>query len=157
MTFSHIGGFVASYLEDGLASPLMLQIADELRQTLPDILGPHPLTQAWAFKGLKPDATVDLHADDAAISVNLWLTPNTANSEPETGGLIVYTEPPPADWVITGYDEDHASIDEFARKHAGTARTFHMPKTAQSCSHRASSMAHTGLPSDQGTPITALT
>ena len=29
--FSHIGGFVASYLEDGLACPLLLQIADELR------------------------------------------------------------------------------------------------------------------------------
>ena len=30
--FSHIDGFVASYLEDGLACPLLLQIADELRQ-----------------------------------------------------------------------------------------------------------------------------
>ena len=29
--FSHIDGFVASYLEDGLACPLLLQIADELR------------------------------------------------------------------------------------------------------------------------------
>src|SRR5207253_2663426 len=29
--FSHIKGFVASYLEDGLACPLLLQIADELR------------------------------------------------------------------------------------------------------------------------------
>ncbi len=51
--FSHIDGFVASYLEDGLACPLLLQIADELRHTFPDILGPHPLSQAWAFKGLR--------------------------------------------------------------------------------------------------------
>ena len=28
--FSHIDGFVASYLEDGLACPLLLQIADDL-------------------------------------------------------------------------------------------------------------------------------
>ena len=48
--FSHIGGFVAAYLEDGLACPLMLQIADEFRAALPELLGPHPLTQAWAFK-----------------------------------------------------------------------------------------------------------
>ena len=33
--FSHIEGFVASYLEDGLACPLLLQIADELRGAFP--------------------------------------------------------------------------------------------------------------------------
>ena len=38
--FSHIDGFVASYLEDGLACPLVLQIAYELRQMFQDILGP---------------------------------------------------------------------------------------------------------------------
>ena len=37
--FSHIDGFVASYLEDGLACPLLLQIADELRRAFPEILG----------------------------------------------------------------------------------------------------------------------
>ena len=52
--FSHIGGFVASYLEDGLACPLLLQIADEIRSTFPELLEKHPLSQAWAFKGLKP-------------------------------------------------------------------------------------------------------
>ncbi len=34
--FSHIDGFVASYLEDGLACPLVLQIADDLRRAFPD-------------------------------------------------------------------------------------------------------------------------
>src|SRR6201999_1176941 len=40
--FSHIDGFVASYLEDGLACPLILQIADEIRRAFPDLLGEHP-------------------------------------------------------------------------------------------------------------------
>src|ERR1700728_490085 len=66
--FSHIDGFVASYLEDGLACPLLLQIADELRRAFPDILGKHPLSQAWAFKGLQTQSAVDVHADDAAGS-----------------------------------------------------------------------------------------
>jgi len=61
--FSHIDGFVASYLEDGLACPLLLQIADELRGAFPEVLGKHPLSQAWAFKGLRPEAAVDVHAD----------------------------------------------------------------------------------------------
>src|SRR5262249_55027799 len=66
--FIHIEGFVASYLEDGLACPLLLQIAAELRQVFPDILGGHALVQAWAFKGLQAQAAVDAHADDAAVS-----------------------------------------------------------------------------------------
>jgi tetratricopeptide (TPR) repeat protein len=111
--FSHIDGFVASYLEDGLACPLLLQIADDLRHAFPGILGAHPLSQAWAFKGLKPQATVDVHADDAAVSVNFWVTPTEANLEPEHGGLVVCRAPPPDDWQIKDYDADQAPIVTF--------------------------------------------
>jgi Flp pilus assembly protein TadD len=108
--FSHIDGFVASYLEDGLACPLLLQIADELRRAFPEILGTHPLSQAWAFKGLKPQAAVDAHADDAAVSVNFWVTPTAANLNPGRGGLVVCRTPPPADWRIKDYDDDREPI-----------------------------------------------
>ena len=117
--FSHIDGFVASYLEDGLACPLVLQIADELRQAFPDILGPHPLTQAWAFKGLRSQSAVDVHADDAAVSINFWVTPTEANLEPESGGLVVALTPPPADWQIRDYDADQKRIVTFLEKNAG--------------------------------------
>jgi hypothetical protein len=33
---------------------------------------------------------VDLHADEAAINVNLWVTPTDANLDPSGGGLVVY-------------------------------------------------------------------
>jgi len=111
--FSHIDGFVASYLEDGLACPLLLQIADDLRGAFPDILGQHPLTQAWAFKALKPTAAVDAHADDAAVSVNFWITPTDANLNPEEGGLLVCLAPPPDDWQINDYAADRERIVTF--------------------------------------------
>jgi tetratricopeptide (TPR) repeat protein len=111
--FSHIGGFVASYLEDGLACPLILQIADEIRDTFAELLRDHPLSQAWAFKGLKPASAVDVHADDGAISVNFWVTPNTANLKPDRGGLIVSLVPPPADWQISDYEADQERIVAF--------------------------------------------
>jgi tetratricopeptide (TPR) repeat protein len=111
--FSHIDKFVASYLEDGLACPLLLQIADELRQAFPDILGAYPLSQAWAFKGLHAQATVDVHADDATVSVNFWVTPTEANLDPEHGGLVVCRAPPPDDWEIKDYDEDRGRIVTF--------------------------------------------
>src|SRR5262249_9691213 len=111
--FSHIDGFVASYLEDGLACPLLLQIADELRQAFPEILGAYPLSQAWAFKGLQAQAAVDVHADDASVSVNFWVTPTEANLEPGRGGLVVCRAPPPDDWEIRNYDEDQERIVTF--------------------------------------------
>lgn len=116
--FSHIGGFVASYLEDGLACPLILQIADELRRTFPDLLANHPLSQAWAFKGLRADSAVDVHADDAAISVNFWVTPTSANLNPLRGGLAVCRVPPPRDWVLRGYEADKERIVAFLEQNA---------------------------------------
>jgi tetratricopeptide (TPR) repeat protein len=116
--FSHIDGFVASYLEDGLACPLLLQIADDLRSEFPDILGRHRLSQAWAFKGLRPQAAVDVHADDAAVSVNFWVTPTEANLDPEHGGLVVCRFPPPDDWQIQDYEADQERIVTFLEQNA---------------------------------------
>src|ERR1044071_3778686 len=117
--FSHIGGFVASYLEDGLACPLLLQIVDEIRSALPELLGPRPLTQAWAFKGLEATAAIAAHADDAAISINFWVTPDRANRNPCGGGLEVCRVPPPAAWQVRGYDADMAAIAAFLDQNAG--------------------------------------
>ena len=117
--FSHIDGFVASYLEDGLACPLILQIADELRRAFPDILGEHPLSQAWAFKGVQAQASVDVHADDAAVSVNFWVTPTEANLDPGHGGLVVCRAPPPDDWEIKDYEADRDRIVIFLEQNAG--------------------------------------
>jgi tetratricopeptide (TPR) repeat protein len=117
--FSHIDGFVASYLEDGLACPLLLQIADELRRTFPEILGEHALSQAWAFKGLQAKAAVDVHADDAVISVNFWVTPTEAKLEPDRGGLVVCCAPPPHNWQIEGYEADRDRIVIFLEQNAG--------------------------------------
>ena len=116
--FSHIDGFVASYLEDGLACPLLLQIADELRRAFPEILGKYPLSQAWAFKGLRAQSAVDVHADAATVSVNFWVTPTEANLAPERGGLVVCRAPPPDDWEIKDYDADRARIVTFLEQKA---------------------------------------
>jgi tetratricopeptide (TPR) repeat protein len=116
--FSHIRGFVASYLEDGLACPLVLQIAHELRSSFPELLSNAPLTQAWAFKGLESSAAIDIHADDAAVSVNFWVTPTQANLAPDHGGLAICRVPPPAEWKVMDYGGDRARIVAFLEQHA---------------------------------------
>lgn len=117
--FSHIEDFVASYLEDGLACPLLLQIADDLRRAFPEILGQHALSQAWAFKGLQPQSAVEVHADDAVVSVNFWVTPMEANLVPGHGGLVVCRAPPPDDWEIKDYNADQSRIVTFLAQRAG--------------------------------------
>jgi tetratricopeptide (TPR) repeat protein len=117
--FSHIHGFVASYLEDGLACPLLLQVAHELRVVFPELLSDAPLTQAWAFKGLESDAAIDIHADDAAVSVNFWVTPTKANLDPDRGGLVICRIPPPPEWKVMDYGDDRGRIVAFLEQHAG--------------------------------------
>ena len=121
--FTHIDGFVASYLEDGLACPLLLQIADEIRTTFPELLEAHPLTQAWAFKGVQSSAAVDAHADDAAISLNFWVTRSEANLSAGNGGLTICRVPPPDDWVMKDYAGDHERIVTFLERHASEGVT----------------------------------
>lgn len=119
--FTHIGGFLATYLEDGMACPLLLQIVDELRQFLPDILGPHPLQQAWAFKCLTGDKGIDVHADAGAVNVNLWITPDEANLDHDAGGLIMYRAEPPQGWTLADYDRDIQSIRAFLEENRSDA------------------------------------
>ena len=84
-------------LKDGLACPLLLQIADDLCQTFPDIFKDHQLNQLWAYKYDSRLTGIDVHADSAAINVNYWTTPETANLDPASGGLVVYDVEAPLD------------------------------------------------------------
>ena len=61
------------------------------------------------FQGLESSSAVDVHADDAAISVNFWITPTSANLRPGRGGLGCLPEAPPPDWEIKDYDSRPAA------------------------------------------------
>jgi hypothetical protein len=126
--FNHIDGFVATYLEDGLACPLLLQIVDEIRRAFPELLAEHALSQAWAFKAVSPSAAVDVHVDDGAVSLNFWMTPTEANRAPAGGGMRVCLSPPPADWTVEGYDSDKDRAARFMERNA--AHTLTVPYRA---------------------------
>lgn len=91
-------GFIGSYLEDGFNCGLLYQIAKELRQRLPRILGALPLRKTWAYKYANNSPGAPLHADAARINVNFWLTPDEANLEPQGGGMSVYPVEAPLEW-----------------------------------------------------------
>lgn len=99
-------GYIGAFLGDGFASPLLLQIAEELRLKFPRIFKQHRLTQAWAFKHDSARRGLNIHADAAAVNVNFWITPDEANLNQETGGLVVYDKEAPRDWNFQEYNSD---------------------------------------------------
>lgn len=84
-------------LEDGLASPLLAQLSDGLRLSLPKVLGPLPLTGARAWKadnsalteGLPQAPDLANSSADAAVSVLLWIVPVSALNGSATAALTL--------------------------------------------------------------------
>jgi hypothetical protein len=50
------------------------------------------------------------------VNVNFWVTPDAANLEPETGGLVVYKSQAPADWDFNKYNNDREAIHQFLER-----------------------------------------
>lgn len=38
---------------------------------------------------------ISVHADSASVNLNFWVTPDEANLDPSSGGLIIYPKAPP--------------------------------------------------------------
>jgi tetratricopeptide (TPR) repeat protein len=115
----HKGGYMGAYLEEGLASPLVLQIAEDLRKKFPKIFKNHHLNHFWAYKydsrASKKDNSfkgINIHADFAAINVNFWITPSSANLDPLSGGLVVYNAEAPIEWDFNTYNNNEEKIRE---------------------------------------------
>lgn len=113
------GGYLGAMLHDGLACPLLLQIADDLREAFPRIFKHHKLKQLWAYKYDSRLTGIATHADFAAVNVNFWITPDEANLDPETGGLIVYNAEAPLDWDFRTYNTNQKRIADYIAQTGG--------------------------------------
>jgi tetratricopeptide (TPR) repeat protein len=90
-----------------------------------DALAPNPyeLNMVWAYKydnsGSDTErAGIGVHADEALVNINIWLTPDSANRERQGdegvgvdggGGLIVYKDLAPPGWSM--YDNTERDVD----------------------------------------------
>jgi hypothetical protein len=86
--------FVGSYWNDGLSHPLMIEVGKEIARIFP-FVGDLPLVHMWAYnfdskKQANRRSGIDKHMDSAMVNLNLWLTPDEANLDPDSGGLIVW-------------------------------------------------------------------
>jgi len=124
-------GYLGTYLIDGLANPLIFQIADELRKKFPKIFKSYSINQIWAYKydsrAKNKDSSlkgINVHADFAAVNVNFWITPKEANLNPKSGGLIVYDVEAPEDWNFNTYNNNEKRIREELKKSKGKTKVI---------------------------------
>ena len=118
-------GRLGSLFFSGFNCPLLLQIAEEIRDGFPDLIGStHPLRQLWGFKNTCPlPADSTIHADFAAVNVNFWITPDEANLDDASGGMLIYDVDAPLSWDFPTYNERGDLIREFLNaSHAGVIR-----------------------------------
>jgi tetratricopeptide (TPR) repeat protein len=117
------GGYLGALPQYGFAAPLLAQIAAELRATFPAVIGDHALRLLWGFKYDSTMKGIAVHADQAAVNVNFWLTPDEANLDPDRGGLVVWNVAAPPDWDAEVYNRDEGRIRAFLKDAGATAVT----------------------------------
>jgi tetratricopeptide (TPR) repeat protein len=99
-------GYLGAMPQDGFSCPLLAQIAEELRAIFPAIFQDHALRYLWGFKYDSNLEGIAIHADFAAVNVNFWITPDDANRDPASGGLVVWDIAAPLDWDFDKYNRD---------------------------------------------------
>jgi tetratricopeptide (TPR) repeat protein len=106
-------GYLGAFPESGFAAPLLAQVAEELAETFRDIFAAHPLRYHWAFKYDSSLEGIGIHADEAAVNVNFWITPDAANLDPASGGLVIWDKAAPLDWHFAKYNADESAAYDF--------------------------------------------
>jgi tetratricopeptide (TPR) repeat protein len=133
-------GYLGALLTQGFAPPVLLAIADELRQAMPHVIGDLPLLQAWGFKYDQRLQGINMHADFAKVNVNFWIAPDEACADKSTGGMVVYDVPAPTSWTFADYNTNQPKMQAFLE--AQGARPMRVPYRENRCVLFDSSLIH---------------
>lgn len=107
-------GRLGAFFREGFNSDTLVRIAQMAATNLPNIIGEgHPLLQMWAFKYSNIQPITNPHADFAAANLNFWITPDEANLDKQTGGMVIYDVEAPAEWQHEDYNRNGKLINEF--------------------------------------------
>lgn len=115
-------GYLGAMPEAGFACPLLAQVAAEMSEAYPEIFAGVPLRYFWAFKYDSQLSGTPLHADQAAVNVNFWITSNEANLDPDSGGLVIWDKAAPSDWDFDRFNSDPAACMAFLQRNGAEKR-----------------------------------
>jgi hypothetical protein len=102
---------------------LTWELASALKSAVPRVIGPHAFVEHWAFmhnhnSGLVP------HSDVGAVSVDLWLTPEQFNADPQSGGLILYDVKRPTELSVFEFQTRRWAGEYLLRETRGRSQTI---------------------------------
>ena len=104
-------GYVGAHHDDGFMHRVVNQLVEELYLKFPQLIG-GLILNLWAYKSEQMYDGVPIHADQATVSFNLWITPDEANLNNENGGLLIYPKAiKPKDWSFV----DANGLDSIGR------------------------------------------
>tara|TARA_Y100001958_G_scaffold102574_1_gene71341 strand:- start:2999 stop:4528 length:1530 start_codon:yes stop_codon:yes gene_type:complete len=92
--YPYLRGYIGAFLGKGMANRALLEFSTELKNTFQKIFLNYYLSQAWSFKYDSKRDGIGIHADDAKVNVNFWITDDSANKDPNSGGMIVWKKMP---------------------------------------------------------------
>jgi len=108
-------GYVGAFPQDGFASISLFAVAEQLETALGEAFDGYQLAQWWAFEYDTRLPGTDIHGDDADFSLNLWITPDSANLDPTAGGLVVWDKTAPSDWSFDDYNSGGERVRQYLR------------------------------------------
>jgi len=96
---------------------MMAQIAEEISATFPQIIAGHGFRYLGAFKYDSTLSTgTNIHADNSAVNVNLYIAPDEANLDPESGGMDIWDVRAPAGEEMRRYNSNEALARDFLER-----------------------------------------
>jgi hypothetical protein len=109
-------GYTGAFPQDGFASTSLFAIAEELLAALGQAAHGYQLAQWWGFVYDSHLPGTDIHGDDADFSLNFWITPDSANLDPNTGGMVVWDKTAPDDWSFDDYNSGGNRVRQFLKE-----------------------------------------
>ena len=121
--------YVSSSNKLGFNCDLLYQMAEELKVSLPRVLGGHALRNMWVYRYNNHSEGVAEHTDDGAVTFNFWITPDDANLSADAGGLMVYVKEQPMDLDWERYNNQKYSpeIQREVAEFLSDAKTVTIP------------------------------
>jgi hypothetical protein len=117
-------GYVGAFPQNGFASTSLFAIAEELSAELGEAFDAYQLAQWWAFVYDTKLPGTDIHGDDADFSLNLWITPDSANLDPDGGGLVIWDKKAPSDWNYNDYNSGGERVRQFLEDQNAESRVI---------------------------------
>ncbi|HXS87636.1 MAG TPA: CDC27 family protein [Mycobacterium sp.] len=106
-------GYVGAFPQHGFASVSLFAIAEEFSKAMGEAFADYQLAQWWAFVYDAKLPGTDIHGDDADFSLNMWITPDSANLDPSSGGLVIWDKKAPSDWSYGDYNSGGDKVRQY--------------------------------------------